>query len=142
MKHKGDLSAAECWDVLKNDPAAALIDVRTRAEWMFVGIPDIAEHRQQLFLIEWQIFPDMAINTNFADQLSSQLNSVGRSLDSPLCFLCKTGGRSLAAAEIMAANGYTNTYNLVHGFEGDKDGEGHRGNINGWKAEGMPWHQQ
>ncbi len=141
MNYGGDATPRECWDKLSVDRSAVLIDVRTRAEWNFVGVPATEEAMQPVIGIEWQAFPEMKVDEAFASKLKGALDSQGATADTGLYFLCRTGGRSLAAAKAMTAIGYANTYNVVDGFEGDADDEGHRGNKNGWKAEGLPWKQ-
>jgi rhodanese-related sulfurtransferase len=90
---------------------------------------------------EWQVFPDMSVDSNFVGSLIAKLEQLGADKNSKICFLCRSGVRSLAAARAMTAHGYPNTYNITGGFEGDVDGQRHRGLTNGWKAEGLPWHQ-
>ena len=131
-------TAAEAWDLLARETDAQLIDVRTAAEWNFVGRPDLASIGRKAHGVEWQIFPGMAQNQDFVAQAAAVL---GGRKDAPVLFLCRTGGRSRAAATAMAAAGYTRSYNIAAGFEGDLDPEHHRGQKNGWKAEGLPWRQ-
>jgi rhodanese-related sulfurtransferase len=87
--------------------------------------------------ISWLFYPSMEVNKNFIEQLSS----VTSDKTQKLAFLCKVGGRSYDAALTALGNGYENCYNIVGGFEGDLDESGKRGNINGWKAENLPWVQ-
>ncbi|MFO7579762.1 MAG: rhodanese-like domain-containing protein, partial [Nitrosomonas halophila] len=61
--------------------------------------------------------------------------------DATLMFICRSGNRSDHAATIMSQNGFPDCYNILEGFEGDKDESGHRGRKNGWKAAGLPWVQ-
>ena len=136
--YAGDLSAAEAWALLSGDPAAQLVDVRTTAEWSFVGIPDLAGVGRQACCIEWQSFPSMAQNRSFVAQADG---AVGGRKDTPVLFLCRSGARSRAAAMAMTAAGYTHAYNIAGGFEGDLDQNRHRGLQNGWKAAGLPWKQ-
>ena len=136
--YAGDLSATEAWALLSRDAAAQFVDVRTTAEWNFVGVPDLSGIGRKVHCLEWQSFPTMAQNPQFVAQARSAL---GGRTDVPVLFLCRTGGRSRAAAVAMAEAGFTRAYNVVGGFEGDPDGKGHRGTVNGWKAEGLPWKQ-
>jgi rhodanese-related sulfurtransferase len=136
--YAGDLSAAEAWTLLSGDPSAQLVDVRTTAEWSFVGIPDLAGIGRQVHCIEWQSFPSMAQNPSFVAQADG---AVGGSKDTPMLFLCRSGVRSRAAAVAMTEAGYTKAYNIAGGFEGDLDQSRHRGLQNGWKAAGLPWKQ-
>lgn len=134
----GDVSVEETWEALKNDPDAVLVDVRTDAEWSFVGIADLSSLGKQPFLISWQIYPSMQVNADFVDMMQQQ----GIAQSAAVYFLCRSGVRSRAAAEMAAAAGYQATYNIAGGFEGDKDKNHHRGGLNGWKAAGLPWLQQ
>lgn len=139
--YAGDISPTEAWRMLSEDPAAQLIDVRTRAEWAYVGLPDLGSAGKQPGLVEWQVFPHMSVNAAFADQVDAELRGAGFGKDAPVVFLCRSGVRSRAAAQALTAQGYTHAYNIAGGFEGDPNEDGHRGQLNGWKAEGLPWRQ-
>jgi rhodanese-related sulfurtransferase len=139
--YAGDIACREAWDILLRDPTAQLIDVRTRAEWTFVGVPDVAALKRRLLAVEWQSYPSMEQNPQFVAETAARLAEAGAGKDSPLLFLCRSGARSRAAARAMAQAGYGRAYNISGGFEGDPDGEGHRGVSNGWKASGLPWRQ-
>ncbi|HEV2650167.1 MAG TPA: rhodanese-like domain-containing protein [Rhizomicrobium sp.] len=134
--YAGDLSAAEAWELLRSDPKARLIDVRTTAEWNFVGLPDLSPLGQEAALIEWQMFPTMQPNPQFVAAASA-----GADKDAPVLFLCRSGARSRSAAIALTAAGFGRAYNIAGGFEGDLDDERHRGHRNGWKAAGLPWKQ-
>ncbi len=140
MSYAGDISPRQCWDMVNGDDGAVLIDVRTRPEWAYVGTPVLPEGVVGLGQ-EWQIYPRMGVDPSFAETLTARLTDMGKGFETPLCFLCRSGVRSLAAAEAMTAAGFTLSYNIAGGFEGDKDTEGHRGKKNGWKADGLPWQQ-
>jgi rhodanese-related sulfurtransferase len=129
---------AQAWEALKSDPQAQLVDVRTDPEWTFVGIPDLAEAGKQPLLIAWQVYPSMQVNARFADHLKQ----AGLTPDHRLYFICRTGGRSVAAARAAQQAGFPHTYNVAEGFEGPPDEAGHRGTVTGWKADGLPWHQK
>ena len=133
-----NITPAQAWAALRSDPKAQLVDVRTDAEWNLVGVPDLIEAGKQAVLVQWQTYPTMQPNPEFIDQLKQ----VGFTSDHHLYFLCRTGGRSLAAARAAEAAGYPHTYNIVDGFEGNPDTKGHRGTQAGWKAEGLPWRQK
>ena len=134
--HAGDLSPTESYTLLQEKTEACLIDVRTQAEWSFVGLPDLSSLGKQPILLEWQTYPTMAVNAAFAQQLSAQVG-----LEAPMVFLCRSGARSAAAAATLTQMGAKHAYNIAGGFEGDRDAAGHRGVTNGWKAEGLPWQQ-
>ena len=135
--YSGELSVKQAWDLLSENPKAQLIDVRTNAESAYVGSPDLSSLGKEVLCVHWQIFPDMNTNLEFVDQVSS--GCVEK--DAPLLFICRSGGRSLGAAEAMTAAGFRECYNVAGGFEGNRDAEGHRGTVNGWKVDGLPWRQ-
>ncbi|HUO97923.1 MAG TPA: rhodanese-like domain-containing protein [Rhizomicrobium sp.] len=136
--YAGDLSAPDAWELLVREPDAQLIDVRTSAEWMFVGLPEISAIGRPLHRLEWQSFPAMTPNADFVAQAGAAL---GGNKTAPVLFLCRSGARSRAAAAAMTGAGYTRSFNIAGGFEGDLDHERHRGRKNGWKAAGLPWIQ-
>ncbi|KPV39559.1 hypothetical protein AN478_10465 [Thiohalorhabdus denitrificans] len=129
----GEMTPEEAYAVLEKLPNAQLVDVRTQAERDFVGYPALGTH------VEWETYPGMEYNPDFPAQLQSE---VGTDTSQVLVFMCRSGGRSGKAAEAMARQGYAETYNLLQGFEGDKDEQGHRGKQGGWKAAGLPWEQK
>ena len=126
------------WEALKSNPQAQLVDVRTDAEWNFVGLPDLADAGKQAVLIPWQVYPSMQHNQQFTEHLQQ----AGFTPDHHIYFLCRSGQRSLAAAQAAHAAGFPHAYNVADGFEGPPDGDGHRGVAAGWKAEGLPWRQR
>lgn len=135
--YAGDVMPAEAWTMLKQDPDAVLVDVRTDAEWRFVGVPDLSPIGRRAVLVQWQIFPDGRPNPDFAREVAAA--DVGP--HQPVFFLCRSGARSKAAAIAMTALGYGPCYNVAQGFEGDRDDDGHRGRVGGWKVAGLPWRQ-
>lgn len=139
--YAGDINVAEAWALLEADPKAQLIDVRTMAEWSFVGLPDVSGLGREVHTIEWQSFPSTGPNPGFTATAAAELRQAGASADTPLLFLCRSGARSRSAAIAMTQAGYSRAYNVAGGFEGDLDREGHRGAHNGWKASGLPWRQ-
>lgn len=140
-EYAGDLSTAEAWSLLEKEPKAQLVDVRTAAEWTFVGTPDLSSLGREVLCIEWQSFPDMAFNPDFPAIVAEQVQRMGASPDAPLLFLCRSGARSRAAATALTRAGFGKAYNVAGGFEGDLDERRHRGQRNGWKAQGLPWRQ-
>jgi rhodanese-related sulfurtransferase len=137
--YAGDISSEEAWRVLSENPNAILVDVRTRAEWSFVGVPDLSAIGKEPLLAEWQVFPAMSTNPAFASDVSAALGAERKS--APVLFLCRSGARSRAAAIALTAAGFAQCYNVAGGFEGDLDEDRHRGRRNGWKASGLPWAQ-
>jgi rhodanese-related sulfurtransferase len=128
----------QVWEALQSDPQAQLVDVRTDAEWNFVGVPDLSPAGKQAVLIQWQVYPAMQRNAAFVDQLKE----AGFTPDHHIYFICRSGQRSYAAAQAAQDAGFPNAYNVADGFEGGPDAEGHRGVAAGWKAEGLPWRQR
>jgi rhodanese-related sulfurtransferase len=136
-----DVSASDTWGRLKADAKAVLVDVRTRAEWAFVGLPDLSSLSKRPILAEWQTFPDNREDPHFASRLEAALAGADVEKSSEVFFICRSGARSLRAAESMAAVGFQSCRNVADGFEGPLDGDRHRGRIGGWKAAGLPWSQ-
>lgn len=136
MGYAGDLAPSEAFELLRSDAAAVLVDVRTRAEWAYVGLPDLQPIGKDVLLVEWNRFPDGAQNPGFLDELAA----AGVAPEQPVVFLCRSGVRSVAAAEAASRAGYARAYNVLEGFEGPLDADGHRGH-RGWRAAGLPWRQ-
>lgn len=136
--YAGDVNVAEAWRILEEDPDAMLIDVRTVAEWVFVGLPDLGQLRKTVVCVQWQQWPHMAVNPEFVSHVAAE----GVTRDRPLLLICRSGHRSRDAAVALTAAGYGPCYNVASGFEGDLDGAKHRGSKNGWKVAGLPWVQQ
>jgi rhodanese-related sulfurtransferase len=136
-----DVDVETTWEALVSRPKSQLIDVRTRAEWTYVGLPDLGSIGKRPILVEWQTFPDQAIDFRFAERLVGELKALGVEKGDDLYFICRSGGRSLAAAEAMAELGYQACHNVAGGFEGPLDDDRHRGSVLGWKAVGLPWLQ-
>ncbi|ABS61625.1 Rhodanese domain protein [Parvibaculum lavamentivorans DS-1] len=137
--YAGDVAPGDAWRVLQSNPDAVLVDVRTRAEWSFVGLPDLSSAGKEPLLMEWQQFPAMALNPGFVDDLAASLGASRK--QAPVFFLCRSGARSRSAAIAMTAAGFSQCFNVAGGFEGDLDSERHRGGRTGWKAAALPWVQ-
>lgn len=133
-----NVSPAAAWEALLEDPDSVLCDVRTEPEWVFVGLPDLGQAGKEPVLIPWQVYPTMQQNPDFLARLAE----AGVTPDRPVFFMCRTGGRSAAAAMAAAAAGYAQVFNVADGFEGPLSAEGQRGTVAGWKAEGLPWRQR
>ena len=136
-----DVDVETTWQGLVSRPKSQLIDVRTRAEWTYVGLPDLGSIGKRPVLVEWQTFPDQAVDPRFIERLAGELKALGVEKDDELFFICRSGGRSLAAAKAMAELGYHACHNVAGGFEGPLDNDRHRGSVSGWKAAGLPWLQ-
>lgn len=131
LPYFGAVTPAEAHALLVALPQARLVDVRTRPEWDYVGRVPASE------LIEWNTYPGGTRNGAFLDALQSAIAN----RDAPVLFLCRSGHRSDSAARAAADAGYTRAFNVLEGFEGDKDKEGHRGTLGGWRKAGLPWIQ-
>jgi rhodanese-related sulfurtransferase len=128
--YAGELTPREANDVLHLAPGARIVDVRTRAEWDWVGrVAGAVE-------IEWNQYPGGVRNPNFLAELKRQVDP-----EALVMFLCRSGARSTGAASAATEAGYNSCYNILEGFEGDKDANGHRNTIGGWRKAGLPWIQ-
>ncbi len=136
MTYAGDLTPTEAWELLEREPQAVLVDVRSQAEWMFVGVPDVTGLGKKLVTVSWNHWPGGNRNEDFLDELGA----AGVGAGGPLLFICRSGARSRAAAELATEAGLAPSYNVSEGFEGDLDDTGHRGSA-GWRARGLPWRQ-
>ncbi len=134
--YAGDLTPEQAWKLLTENPEAVLVDVRTDAEWRFVGVPDLADLGREVVYIEWNNF-DGKQNENFVTELLEHVPAGG---DRPVVFLCRSGNRSISAAEAATEAGVAPSYNVLDGFEGQLDDNRHRGG-RGWRAIGLPWTQ-
>lgn len=136
-QYAGDISPDTAWEILTDDPSAVLIDVRTDAEWQYVGVPDLKSIDKDLIQVSWKHFPHMAVNPSFTEEVSQ----AGVRQDDTVLLLCRSGQRSAEAAAELTAAGFRRCYNIAEGFEGDKDSQDHRGKRGGWKVRGLPWRQ-
>ena len=130
LPYQGALLPNEAYEIMQSAPGAKLVDVRTHAELDWVGrIPDAVE-------VEWAIYPGMKPNQNFIAQLGQRVDK-----ESMVMFICRSGVRSHNAAAAAAQAGFSGCYNVLEGFEGDKNADEHRNVLNGWRACGLPWEQ-
>ncbi|BBX64864.1 hypothetical protein MSAS_40380 [Mycobacterium saskatchewanense] len=139
MSYAGDITPLEAWKLLSDNPNAVLVDVRTDAEWRFVGVPDLSSLGRDVVFIEWNT-GNGAHNERFADELKDRVPPAAQDAERPVIFLCRSGNRSIGAAEVATQLGITPAYNVLDGFEGHLDAHGHRGET-GWRAIGLPWRQ-
>ena len=137
--YAGDITPLQAWKLLSENPRAVLVDVRTDAEWRFVGVPDLSSLGREVVYIEWNT-SDGTRNENFAAELRDQIPPAAGDEERPVVFLCRSGNRSIGAAEIATEVGITPAYNVLDGFEGHLNAQGHRGET-GWRATGLPWKQ-
>lgn len=130
LPYAGAFTPQEASEVLALHPAAKLVDLRTRAELDWVGrVPGAVE-------IELMGYPGNALNALFGHQIEAMAAK-----DAVLLFLCRSGGRSHMAATQLSAQGYSQCYNVMEGFEGDKDANKQRNRTGGWRAAGLAWYQ-
>jgi rhodanese-related sulfurtransferase len=139
VSYAGDITPEEAWKLLADDPEAVLVDCRTDAEWRFVGVADLSSLDREAVYVEWNS-SDGKHNDDFVDDLLEKIGVAGSDKDRPVVFLCRSGNRSIPAAEAATAAGIAPSYNMLDGFEGDLDEHRHRGGT-GWKAVGLPWRQ-
>lgn len=136
MTYAGDLSPADTWALLEREPDSVLVDVRTEAEWTFVGLPDVSGLGKKLLTVSWNRWPGGTPNSRFLEEL----RAAGVADASHVVFICRSGHRSMHAAIAATDAGLAPAYNVGEGFEGDLDAWEHRG-TNGWRARGLPWRQ-
>ncbi|MCW4351842.1 rhodanese-like domain-containing protein [Hoyosella sp. YIM 151337] len=136
MSYAGDLTPEQAWELLRDNPQAVLVDVRTQAEWNYVGVPDISSLGKRTVLVEWLKFPSGARNADFLHELTA----AGITPEQPIVFICRSGQRSIGSAQLATSAGLGPSYNMLDGFEGALDEDGHRGKA-GWRALGFPWRQ-
>jgi rhodanese-related sulfurtransferase len=139
--YAGDLLAIDAYALLGGDSSSVLVDVRTQAEWTYVGTPDLKTLGKTPLFLEWQSYPSMAADANFAARLEALLQLAGVERGAPLVFLCRSGARSRHAAIAMTSAEWGPCYNVSDGFEGPLDDSRRRGGVSGWKAGGLPWTQ-
>lgn len=135
--YDGDVTPEIAWNTLQADESAVLVDVRTEAEWIFVGTPSLVQAGKDLITIELQRYPSMEFNKDFGSSLKKLIPN-NRSV---VFFICRSGARSRNAAIMAKQMGYEKSYNIDGGFEGDHDQNRQRGKRNGWKSMGLPWIQ-
>jgi rhodanese-related sulfurtransferase len=139
--YAGDITPKEAWKLLSEEPDAVLVDVRTAAEWQFVGVPVLNSLSKQPVLVEWIRFPGGAPNPEFVAQVKEAVSESAGNADPAIVFLCRSGQRSQGAAAALTQEGFSRCYNILEGFEGDKNADGQRGHSGGWKVAGLPWAQ-
>jgi rhodanese-related sulfurtransferase len=135
--YAGDVDSRQAADILRDNPRAVLVDVRSAPEWEFVGRPDLSGLGREPVLISWQTFPGMERNQGFVDDVAA----AGVTPDQVVLLLCRSGQRSKNAAIALTERGYQHCFNISDGFEGPKDAAGHRNTVSGWRASGLPWAQ-
>ena len=136
MTYAGDVTPTEAYAAVTGPDDALLVDVRTKAEWTYVGVPVLEGARHDVAFVEWSTFPEGRVNERFVDEV----RAAGLETGHPVYLLCRSGVRSKAAADALTAAGLGPAFNVLEGFEGPHDDHGHR-TVAGWKAAGLPWRQ-
>ena len=143
------VTATDAYEMKTADEKVFLIDVRTRAEVNFLGMPTVADANIPYFTpADWMTFDDkkqvfkLEPNADYMMALAEFLEENGGDKNSTILLMCRSGSRSAKAVNLMAKVGYKNVYSVTDGYEGDKSKEketkGHR-IVNGWKNSGLPW---
>ena len=132
-----NISSQECFEKLSIEVNSQLIDVRTKPEWIYVGVPDLSSINKNVILISWQVYPEMETNKFFENQI---LESNIKKNDN-LYFICRSGNRSYNAAEFLTSRGFSNCINVIDGFEGKLNHKHQRALIDGWQFNNLPWIQ-
>ena len=132
------ISSKQCFERLSEESSSYLVDVRTKPEWLFVGLPDLQSLNKQTICVSWHMYPEMEINENF----KSEILKSGINKQDTIFLICRSGNRSCDAAEFLASRGFTNCFNVIDGFEGENDPNHQRSTINGWKYYKLPWKQR
>ena len=127
-----NLTPLQTREFLLAQPDALFIDCRSEAEYFFVGHPEGAVH------VSWAEAPDWDINPHFVAEVRKL---VSQSIDRPVVIICRSGNRSVDAAKALEGAGFTRVINVLHGFEGSLNERHHRGEVNGWRFDGLPWEQ-
>ena len=129
------LAPDAAFSALETHPDAVLIDCRTQAEWTHIGVPVLADGGAKTVFIEW---------VNAAGLPNPEFLQAVRDVAEPqtaVFVICRSGVRSAAACQFLAAAGFTQLVNIAEGFEGDPGPSGQRACINGWQFHGLPWTQ-
>lgn len=134
-----EITPLEAWKILQTDPSSTLLDVRSTMEFEYVGHPLDALH------IPWKEAPDWQVTPDFVDKVRTSLqkkHGLTRSVEElAVLAICRSGARSLSAVELLEREGFKQLYNVIEGFEGDRDTNNHRNTINGWRFHELPWQQ-
>mgnify|MGYP001291285553 FL=1 len=132
-----NISSRECFEKLSIEVNSQLIDVRTKPEWIYVGVPDLSSINKKVIFVSWQVYPEMGTNKFFENQiLESNIKK-----DNNLYFICRSGNRSNNAAEFLTSRDFSNCFNVIDGFEGKQNHKRQRASIDGWQFNNLPWKQ-
>ena len=131
------INSRQCFEKLSKVPDSHLVDVRTKPEWLFVGLPDLQSLQKKTVCVSWHVYPSMEINVNF----ESEILESGINKQDTVFLICRSGQRSSDAAKFLASRGFINCCNVVDGFEGETGTDHQRSTVNGWKYSKLPWKQ-
>ena len=132
-----NINSRQCFEKLSKESGSYLVDVRTKPEWLFVGVPDLQSLQKKTLCVSWHVYPNMEINVNF----ESEILESGINKQDAIFLICRSGNRSSDAAEFLTSRGFTNCFNVKDGFEGEIGPNHQRSTINGWKYSKLPWKQ-
>ncbi len=136
MSYKRNLLPKMAVERLQSNSQALFVDVRSKAEYKYVGFPENS------ILIPWIDDPDWEPNPEaFSDLVMQELDGRENLLNTEIILICRSGFRSNEALKCLENKGFTQVSHVASGFEGDLDENDHRGNLNGWRHDGMPWSQ-
>ena len=136
MSYKRNLLPKMAVERLQSNSQALFVDVRSKAEYKYVGYPENS------ILIPWIDDPDWEPNPEaFSDLVMKELDGRENLLNTEIILICRSGFRSNEALKCLENKGFTQVSHVASGFEGDLDENDHRGNLNGWRHDGMPWSQ-
>ena len=125
-----EICSKKAFEILKSENESYLIDVRTEYEWTTIGVPNLEKINKKVLFIPWPNLVDMEFVKYFLNILKSRFN-----YNNKLFFICRSGSRSRLASEIAAKNNFSNCYNIIDGFEGNRTDE----MKSGWKSQDLPW---
>jgi len=132
-----NITSIECFNKLSEISNSYLIDIRTKPEWEFIGVPDLSSLNKKTIFISWRMYPEMKINSLFENQITE--SNIKK--NDNIFLICRSGNRSFNAAEFLTSRGFTNCINVKDGFEGEIGPNHQRSTINGWKYYKLPWKQ-
>jgi rhodanese-related sulfurtransferase len=134
-----EITPPQAWKLVQSENNTVIIDVRSSMEFEYVGHPVGAIH------VPWQQPPNWQPEPGFVQDVCDALEAVHPGAnykeDIQVLALCRSGARSHSAGEALLSNGFKNVYNIIEGFEGDKNDNNHRNTLNGWRVHGLPWEQ-
>ena len=133
------ITPKQAWQLLKDDPRAVLVDIRSTMEFLFVGHPTSALH------VAWIDEPEWTVNPHFVTDVRKVMlggaTAHGDIGGAPVILICRSGKRSIDAGTALLQAGFNSVYNVGEGFEGELDDHHHRGSVGGWRFHGLPWEQ-